>query len=140
MNEFLKFGGCPACGSASCVALSCKHISTQDSATGEAVVIEWPEYHSSEMGCSLGDSGIHDRYTAMQHGWNRAVKSCREAVGDAPLYTSPSQPTVLVSNATQSLADEYEAWLHCYHAGDDDFTGFLSKRLSHTEPTPKEPT
>lgn len=28
-----------------------------------------------------------------------------------------------------ALADEYMAWIDCYHRGDDDYTGFLRKRL-----------
>ena len=39
-----------------------------------------PEYHDEGMGCGLEDRGITDRYDAMHHGWECAIKRMWEQV------------------------------------------------------------
>ena len=39
-----------------------------------------PEYHYQGMGCGLEDRGIHDRYEAMYHGWDKAMERVAEEV------------------------------------------------------------
>lgn len=39
-----------------------------------AMLDDAPEYHYSGMGCGLEDRNIHNRYEAMQHGWDSAIE------------------------------------------------------------------
>lgn len=42
------------------------------------LVIEWPEFHESGMGCGLEDRNITDRYEAMRYGWDCAIEAIAE--------------------------------------------------------------
>jgi len=86
----------------------------------EPIEIHWPEYHSSAMGCGLEDRGIHNRYDAMLHGWERAIERCMEAVPDEPIVLASDVDKVLaakdaeiarllaaITNAVTSASDAY---------------------------------
>lgn len=55
---------------------------------------EEPEYHDQGMGCGLEDRGIHDRYQAMEYGWDQAVERCIERIPEE-LYTRPANVAAL---------------------------------------------
>lgn len=55
---------------------------------------EEPEYHAQGMGCGLEDQGIHDRYAAMEYGWDQAVERCIERIPEE-LYTHPANVAAL---------------------------------------------
>lgn len=43
-----------------------------------------PEYHQQGMGCGLEDRSIHDRYDAMQYGWDCAIERFHEIFDGFP--------------------------------------------------------
>lgn len=45
-------------------------------------IAEEPEYSSQGMGCGLEDRSIHDRYEAMEYGWEEAVSRYTEQCPD----------------------------------------------------------
>ena len=55
---------------------------------------EEPEYHDQGMGCGLEDRGIHDRYQAMEYGWEQAVERCIERIPEE-LYARPANVAAL---------------------------------------------
>lgn len=65
--------------------------------------IDWPEYHSSAMGCGLEDRDIADRYEAMYYGWCQAIERVAESLPE-PLYAAP-----VAAQASKPLSDD-EMW------------------------------
>lgn len=60
--------------------------------------IEYPEYHRQGMGCGLEDRSIHDRYEAMEYGWQCAIDAMAERIPEE-LYLHPApkqEPVALV--------------------------------------------
>lgn len=115
----------------------------------EPIEIHWPEYHSSAMGCGLEDRGIHNRYDAMLHGWERAVERCMEAVPDEPIVLASEVVKVLaakdaeiarlqetnrrlnrrvqISEAVRQSAEDYlGAWINVFKTA-----GISSERRRH---------
>ncbi|MCP1273222.1 hypothetical protein NKW43_05925 [Gluconobacter albidus] len=61
---------------------------------GERWYFSPPEYHPQGMGCGLEDRGIHDRYRAMEYGWDEAVEMCSD-LSPEELYTRPANVAAL---------------------------------------------
>jgi hypothetical protein len=45
--------------------------------------IDWPELHSSALGCGVEDRGLHDRYECAEYGWQDGVDKSAACVPDA---------------------------------------------------------
>ena len=44
--------------------------------------IDWPELHSSALGCGVEDRGLHDRYECAEYGWQDGVDKAAVCVPD----------------------------------------------------------
>ena len=42
--------------------------------------ITFPEYNAFAMGCGLEDRDIHNRYQAMEYGWEEAMKQAEDII------------------------------------------------------------
>ncbi|WP_148201772.1 hypothetical protein [Gluconobacter oxydans] len=87
-----------------------------------------PEYHSQGMGCGLEDRGIHDRYQAMEYGWNQAVERCIERIPEE-LYTRPANVAALEA-MVKVLEDENEKFRNAMSAIATHVGGFASPNCS----------
>lgn len=60
----------------------------------EPVEIDWPDYHHEAMGCGLEDRNIHDRYEAMQYGWDQAIERVAERLPEE-IFAAPIPPVLV---------------------------------------------
>jgi hypothetical protein len=50
--------------------------------TEQLIFDDYPEYNTTAMGCGLEDQNITDRYDAMRHGWDEAMKRVGERISN----------------------------------------------------------